>query len=294
MPLTDADLARELERADCRIKQLEAQAGRLRELLKKSSLRSFDRAQRAIDAEADLRELRSPLEDEPQRTRCQRCGRADGLDAVVSDEDWERISGGQFAILCLWCMDQLATEQGIGKLPDVGVSAVLHFAGRAIYAESHTIWDDELDSQRQLRELREAVGPFVEHWLAMCSRHPPWEAQPDEAGVFGTLYADNRRQQVTVGDLRRLAACLPRREQPVSVEERWERVRWLILLHTMPGARADQEAAARDLALTSFDDLLAIWARYYNRPDSDPLDPVAESVVLRAQIAALPTGEGSG
>ena len=145
---------------------------------------------------AALRELRSPLGDEPQRTHCQRCGRADGLDAAVSDEDWERISGGQVAILCLWCMDQLAAEKGIGKLPDVGISAVLHFAGRAIYAESHTIWDEELDCQRALRELREFATDVLGYmerddgrWYgsAMKDRARALLGQDKEGGADGRM-----------------------------------------------------------------------------------------------------------
>ena len=62
---------------------------------------------------------------------CHRCGRRDGLDAVVSDEVWAAISGRTDGggILCLWCMDELAAERG---LEDVSVR--LYFAGRALFS----------------------------------------------------------------------------------------------------------------------------------------------------------------
>lgn len=60
---------------------------------------------------------------------CQRCGCRDGLDAVVPDEVWARISGrtdgGGF--LCLWCMDETAYRLGMPG------EVTLHFAGQALY-----------------------------------------------------------------------------------------------------------------------------------------------------------------
>ena len=63
---------------------------------------------------------------------CQRCGRRDGLDAVVSDDMWEKISGrgDGGGILCLWCMDELADKRGTGG------EITLHFSGRALYGTS--------------------------------------------------------------------------------------------------------------------------------------------------------------
>src|SRR5688572_3028829 len=59
---------------------------------------------------------------------CQRCGRRDGLDAVVTDATWRRIAeaAGNVNLLCLWCMDALAAELGIAE------DLSLHFAGRAL------------------------------------------------------------------------------------------------------------------------------------------------------------------
>lgn len=48
---------------------------------------------------------------------CQRCGRKDGLDAVLHDDDWARIqaaSGCQ--VLCLWCMDHFAVQLDIRRI----------------------------------------------------------------------------------------------------------------------------------------------------------------------------------
>ena len=63
--------------------------------------------------------------------KCARCGRRDGLDAVVSDEVWATISGrtdgGGF--LCLWCMDTLAAEKGLEHIP-----VRLYFAGQALFS----------------------------------------------------------------------------------------------------------------------------------------------------------------
>ena len=62
---------------------------------------------------------------------CRRCGRRDGLDAVVSNDDWaiisERTDGGGF--LCLWCMDELAAERGMQNIP-----VRLYFAGRVLFS----------------------------------------------------------------------------------------------------------------------------------------------------------------
>lgn len=79
---------------------------------------------------------------------CQRCGRRDGLDAVVTHDVWCKLTGatpapdggesagGQWNLLCLWCMDALAFEMGI-RAP-----VSLHFAGRALYGSSAP--DEEL------------------------------------------------------------------------------------------------------------------------------------------------------
>ena len=67
------------------------------------------------------------------RRACQRCGRRDGLDAVVPNAAWRRIraAAGGADILCLWCIDEIAAGHG------VETSAALHFAGRALHASSN-------------------------------------------------------------------------------------------------------------------------------------------------------------
>ena len=85
--------------------------------------------------DAAERGLEGPL---PECYACQRCGRRDGLDAVIDNASWARItdgvlhpsgevSGGKWNLLCLWCIDELASELGI----ETGVS--LHFAGRSLW-----------------------------------------------------------------------------------------------------------------------------------------------------------------
>lgn len=75
----------------------------------------------------------------PTSYPCQQCGRRDGLDAVLTDELWEQLTGRKDGggLLCLWCMDEIAAEKGI-----VGY-VMLHFAGRALVGgDGPTIWDD--------------------------------------------------------------------------------------------------------------------------------------------------------
>ena len=62
---------------------------------------------------------------------CQRCGRRDGLDAAVTDEQWAVISGRTDGggLLCLWCMDELTMERGLEHVP-----VRLYFAGRALFS----------------------------------------------------------------------------------------------------------------------------------------------------------------
>lgn len=75
----------------------------------------------------------------PSSYPCQQCGRRDGLDAAVTDEFWELLTGRDDGggLLCLWCMDKLAAEKGI-----VGY-VMLHFAGQALVGgNGPTIWDE--------------------------------------------------------------------------------------------------------------------------------------------------------
>lgn len=90
---------------------------------------------------------------------CQRCGRRDGLDAVAPNAIWAQITegtltpsgeviDGRWNLLCLWCMDEIATAKGIR------CSVSLHFAGVAITGGSQSDADREhiwrLAGQRDL------------------------------------------------------------------------------------------------------------------------------------------------
>lgn len=93
-----------------------------------------------------------PFADWPQASTCWRCGRADGLDAVVDDEAWTEIreafwrergeldecdrvhsdlTGGRCPlgdpVLCLWCLDEFAP---------LGTRAALYFSGWRVHAVS--------------------------------------------------------------------------------------------------------------------------------------------------------------
>ena len=67
----------------------------------------------------------------PSSVACHKCGRRDGLDAAVENSIWEKIAerddGGGF--LCLWCMDEIASEKGLSDVP-----VRLYFAGKALFS----------------------------------------------------------------------------------------------------------------------------------------------------------------
>ena len=100
-----------------------------------------------------LRKLAAALEAAEQPIdsyACQRCGRADGLDAVVPDAIWAKLeekSGCQ--ILCLWCIDHLCAEIGWGG------SASLFFAGKNVTGTSQS--DTDAAHIRKLAERSEAA-----------------------------------------------------------------------------------------------------------------------------------------
>jgi len=81
-----------------------------------------------------------PIED---AYACQRCGRRDGLDAVIPNHHWATITqgtlepsgevtDGRWSLLCLWCIDELCAQH------DIHTGAVLYFAGQQIHATSAT------------------------------------------------------------------------------------------------------------------------------------------------------------
>jgi hypothetical protein len=109
-----------------------------------------------VDAlKAENERLRRGPYDHPQQQRCKRCGRADGLNCLVSDDLWERIRrewGGVGNVLCLWCMDQLAAQL---KLPE-SQPVTLSFAGKALHGAGVAGWlVDERDALNAKLEAAE-------------------------------------------------------------------------------------------------------------------------------------------
>jgi hypothetical protein len=104
-----------------------------------------------LSAAAEAERRHNPI---PDTYGCQRCGRKDGLDAVVPNDIWRVITEGEWAnpdpatrrgevvngkwnLLCLWCIDELCGEHG------VTCSASLHFCGRHITGRSDSDADRE-------------------------------------------------------------------------------------------------------------------------------------------------------
>ncbi len=89
-------------------------------------------------AESEIARLRSLHEPRHDSYSCQRCGRRDGMDAVVDSKLWNEIIGkegdgkeGAGGILCLWCMDALALEKGLSG------TVRLHFPGWALVSDEY-------------------------------------------------------------------------------------------------------------------------------------------------------------
>lgn len=80
---------------------------------------------------------------------CRECGRRDGLDAVVDDETWAKLSGRTDGggYLCLWCMDKIAMRLGLAPLP-----VRLYFCGRAMFSVPVDDFADMGWSDRQEQE----------------------------------------------------------------------------------------------------------------------------------------------
>lgn len=95
----------------------------------------------------------------PTSCACQRCGRKDGLDAAVTDELWEQLTGRTDGggLLCLWCMDALAAERGLTGY------VMLAFAGRALSgAEGPMIWDEDVLTEQLLEANDRCVKAVAE------------------------------------------------------------------------------------------------------------------------------------
>lgn len=105
-----------------------------------------------MTAMEQTREADAPM---PDAYACQRCGRRDALDAVAPNDVWEKIrEAAGVNILCLWCMDKIATELGIE------CSVTLHFAGRALNGTSSSDADQDFIN-RLVRQRDEADAECV-------------------------------------------------------------------------------------------------------------------------------------
>ena len=121
------------------------EAGRQRQFWSSEARTWQDRAEAA---EARVRDLQHPLLRDSYA--CERCGRIDGMDAVLDNELWEQVSeGDQYKILCLWCIDHIAHEQGLSGV------ARLYFSGAAI--RSAMPMDDQDTLMQSLREAEARV-----------------------------------------------------------------------------------------------------------------------------------------
>ena len=108
---------------------------------------------------AKLTEERNKLLFPIDSYACQQCGRRDGLDAGVTDEVWAKLSAaaGGVNLLCLWCMDELATQL------EISASVMLWFAGRALSgSEGPTTWDDNELSDALLESQTRTVQAVAE------------------------------------------------------------------------------------------------------------------------------------
>lgn len=130
-------------------------------ILPQMALDTYDAAM--DDLQSENEKLRDELEQAKRPIAsyaCERCGRADGLDAAVTGEVWEQLSGrtDSGGLLCLWCMDALAAEKGI-------IDAVmLHFAGRALSgSDGSTIWDDNVLTEELLEQKSRTVKMEAEN-----------------------------------------------------------------------------------------------------------------------------------
>ena len=82
---------------------------------------------------------------------CDRCGADYGMDASLPNSEWKAISGGNYDILCLWCIEELAQEKGLSY------TAYLYFPGKAgrsaLYeGDKDERWPELLDQARADRD----------------------------------------------------------------------------------------------------------------------------------------------
>jgi hypothetical protein len=112
--------------------------------------RALEMARELLAENDQLRHSIDRLKHPIDSYACQRCGRATGLDVVLTDEKWAAVSAaaGNLNLLCLWCVDEIADSLGI----KAWVS--LHFAGRAICGTSQSEADEEHINRLCEREER--------------------------------------------------------------------------------------------------------------------------------------------
>jgi acyl carrier protein len=147
------DLDKTLSQADAYEKAQE-QIGDLAAQLHDRDL-TIKRLENELEAAEELRE---PIKN---TYACQRCGRRDGLDAVVPNDIWDKLeaeTGCQ--ILCLWCIDALCRELKIKT------SCSLHFCGLAICGTSQSDADRDHINRLCLRaEAAEGRAKELEQHL---------------------------------------------------------------------------------------------------------------------------------
>ena len=127
----------------------------------------------------------------PQDTyRCQRCGVRDGMDASLPNSQWAAIAGDEWRLLCLWCIDALATEKG------VQYEAHLYFNGvsgrSALYdSDKDHRWTELLEEARGERDALAAENAALREALdrAPDLKLPPHHTQVDPEWARAILEA---------------------------------------------------------------------------------------------------------
>lgn len=172
--------------------------------------RALAQSQAATIAErdAEIERLKAPI---AERYCCQRCGRRDGLDAVVPDFMWSQISAAadNANILCLWCIDEIALGLGMRG------AAALHFAGRALHASSDIRFAESImiavRSATALAigraEAAESANAALTERLARAEAALK-SALPQAEGCFANHYGDNPEGATEPEHIRLMRAAL--------------------------------------------------------------------------------------
>lgn len=118
---------------------------------------------RAETAERERDTAREPIKD---TYACQRCSRRDGLDAVLHDDDWAKVSAaaGGLNLLCLWCIDELAEQVGVQRK-----AVYLAFAGRYLYSDSSGVAAVVEQRNSELRQELETAQRRITRLSEVCA-----------------------------------------------------------------------------------------------------------------------------